>query len=59
MLRSVPAFTACWMCSIGPVGLSITVGVSLCFMGLALMWYDVYVVVVGRGAPWEHAKPLP
>ena len=37
--------------------LSITVGVSLCFIGLALMWYDVYVVVVGRGALWEHPKP--
>ena len=46
MLRSLLAFTACWMCSVGPVGLSIAVGVSFSFIGLTLMWYRVYVVVV-------------
>ena len=47
MLRSLLAFTACWMCSVGPVGLSIAVGVSLSFIGLTLMWYRMYVVVAG------------
>ena len=52
-MKSVLDFTACGM------GLSIAVGVSLCFIGLALMWYYVYDVVVGRGVPWEPAKPWP
>ena len=41
---------------IGPVGISITVGVSFCCLGLTLMWC---VVVTGRGALWEHAKHWP
>ena len=47
------------MCSVGRVGFSIAVGVSLCFIGLALMWYHTYDVVVGCGVPWEPAKPWP
>ena len=41
------------------MGLSIALDVSLCFIGLVLMWYHVYDVVVGRGVPWEPAKPWP
>ena len=41
-------------CSVCPVGFSIAVGVSLCFIGLTLMWYHVYDVVVGCGAAWEQ-----
>ena len=37
-------FTACWMCSVNPVGLSIAVGVSLCFIGLA--WYQMWLLGV-------------
>ena len=46
--------SACWMCS---VGVSITVGVSLCCPGLTLMWYHMCVVILGHVALWEHAKP--
>ena len=37
VLRSLLAFTECWMCSVGPVGLSIDVSVSPCLIGLGLM----------------------
>ena len=51
--------SACWMCSVSPVSVSITVGVFLCCPGLTLMWYHMCVVVIGHAAPWEHAKPWP
>ena len=42
--------SACWICSVSPVGMSITVDVSLCCLGLTLMWYHACVVVIGCGA---------
>ena len=34
-------------CVVGPVDVSITVGVSLCCLGVTLMWYHMGVVVIG------------
>ena len=56
VLRRHDKQTRVSLLTVSPVGLSIVLGVSLCFIGLALMWYHMYVVVVGHGAPWEHVK---
>ena len=57
--ENAKVLSACWMCSVSPVGMSITVSVSFCFLGSTLMLYHMCVVIIGCGAPWEHAKPWP